>query len=384
MMKTAKVKSNAPRKTRAAAHSIAQKRSGQKGTMRFADDWTGPAADRRRFASNSSTDLSTFMRFDPTPLLSNRTAPLQTKTVIQRTTLQEVYDDIKDNLNLLGTFSSWIQDRAGDDLNDWQYLLSRMTLEEVKKTLELYGERIEGENIRNTRTLEDIIESGGLVEQMPGKQIDELMLSSPHIGDIIAKKQSQNISVKDQVVALDDAEFAERHWQEFLWENRHINFNEQQKQTLKLREAARVDRVDGFQANSDGKIYMRPTKMGLRVAIHEGVHKYGGVAFEAYLGHVLNEGATDYIAMLVCAQVGAEIAPQYYPLEKKLLLQVLKVLKITDEELFAAYFNDKLTGILDKLVDRIGPEYAITFRKAKTYNDAVQAFNDGQKAMQEK
>ncbi|WP_394984098.1 DUF4157 domain-containing protein [Cellvibrio sp.] len=302
------------------------------------------------------------------------TTTTNSNDVVQCVTLVEVFSTVKDDL----IFSDWIQARAGSKLEDWAYLLSRMSLDEVQKSLKFYAERTEGERERNSITIEDVIKSGGDLGELPDKQIDTLMLSSLHIGEIIAQKQSEGINVAGQVVALDDSAFAERHWEEFLFENRHLPLSPSEKATLKLREMARVDRVDGFQANSDGKIYMRPTKMGLRVGVHEGVHKYGGALFEALLGHVMNEGATDYIAMLVCAQVGAEIAPEYYPGEKKLLMDILRALKISDTQLFNAYFNNEVKSFVDALVDRIGAEHAVLFRKAKTVSEAVKSFNDGQ------
>ena len=310
--------------------------------------------------------------------------PAGAGNVVQRVTLKEAFNAFKSDLTQLATFSNWIQARAGDKLDDWVYLLSCLTLEQLEKTLALYAERAKGEEALKLLTIEDLINQGGDLGKPPDEQVDVLMLSSPHIGEFIAQRQAQGINVAGQVVALDDSAFAERHWQEFLHENQHLNMSPSQKATMKLREMAKVDRVDGFQANSDGKIYMRPTRMGLRVAVHEGVHKYGGHVFEELLGHPLNEGATDYIAILVCAQVGAEIAPEYYPTEKKLLIDLLSVLKISDQKLFAAYFNDEVAPFVNALVARIGAEHAVLFRKAKNSIEAAMAFNNGQKLVQSK
>jgi hypothetical protein len=301
-------------------------------------------------------------------------------TVVQRTTLQIVFAGLKDDASKLADFSNWITTRAGEKQDDWVYLLSRLTLEEVNASIALYQERVGAEQTRNSISIEDIINNPDLLPPSPpDREIDQLLLSSPQIGELIVGKQSVGVTVAGQVIALDDADFAERHWQEWLFANRHIPLTPDQKNTFKLREMARVDRVDGFQSVLDGKIYLRPTRMGIRIAIHEAVHKYSGAAFEALLGHLMNEGATDYIAMQVCAQIGAEIAPDYYPLEKKLLIAVMDALKILDSQLFSAYFNDALAPISNALVGKIGSAHAVIFRKAANYAEAVKAFNDGQR-----
>jgi hypothetical protein len=297
---------------------------------------------------------------------------------VQRVTLKELFDKL--SMTQLGLLSSWLTARAGEDTDAWDKLLAMMSEEEVLASMKLYGDRVEAE--RSQPTLEEVIESG-ISLAPPGKDIDKLMLGYPDIALLTAKRYSEGVKVEGEVVVLEDAAFAKKHWEDFQALNAHLLDGKSKDiiEHFRLLGASKIDRVDGFQSSVDGKIYMRPGKLGFRVAVHEAVHKYGGQVFEALLGHVLNEGATDYIALLVCAQIGAEIEVAYYQREKTLLMEILKALKVSDEELFAAYFLDKAEGIVKKLVERIGPEHAVRFRKAKTVGDAVKAFNEGQQRM---
>lgn len=317
-----------------------------------------------------------------TPLVAPHTIPSAAQTagaIAQRVSYKEVFDDLKADVHQLGLFSSWIEARAGKHAANQEYLLAQMSLAEVKGAIAAYAERTDKEKATASASIDDVIKDPSVGPQPPPDQeLDKLFLSSPHIGEIIGAKQKAGVSLAGEVIALNDAEFAQRHWEEFLFKNARLLTDPQIRLAFKLKEMARVDRVDGFQSDKDGKIYLRPTRMGMRIAIHEGVHKYGGQVFEALLGHPMNEGATDYIALVVCAQIGAEIAPEYYPQEKRLLIDVLKVLKIDDKKLFAAYFNDQVSPISDALVARIGAAHAVTFRKAKTASDAAKEFNAGQ------
>lgn len=329
---------------------------------------------------------ATAMQFKPperpsAPGQSNARLSLQTPdSIVQRVSYQEVFDDLKADVSQLALFGSWISARAGNHPSNQEYLLAQMSLAEVKGALAAYAERTGKEKATASVSIDDVIKDPSVGPQAPPDQeLDQLFLSSPHIGKIIGAKQKAGVNLAGQVVALNDAQFAQRHWEEFLYKNAHLLTDPQLRLAFKLKEMARVDRVDGFQSDKDGKIYLRPTRMGMRIAIHEGVHKYGGTAFEAFFGHQLNEGATDYIALLVCAQIGAEIAPEYYPGEKRLLIDVLKVLKIDDKQLFAAYFNDEVAPILNALVARIGAEHVVKFRKANSASDAAKEFNEGQK-----
>jgi ankyrin repeat protein len=335
--------------------------------------------------ATSSTSLQRRKRAaSPFPVFHELMHVVQQKggAVIQRTTLEEVIAECKDDIDTLETFASWIQDRAGDELLDQQFLLNQMSIQEVMESLRMYSRRRKEEAALNAITIEDIINSGGKMSGISDKEVQQMLLTSPQIGQIIAEKVAKGANLKGQIVALDDEAFAERYYQEILSDNQHLGQTADKQHLMKLIKSSKIDRVNGFQARSDGRIYLRSTLMEIRVVIHESIHKYSGEIFKDVLGHVMNEGATDYISMLVSAQVGAEIAPEYYTGEKKLLMDFLRVLDISDEQLFAAYFNDiGLVQIQDKIINKIGEVACVNFRKAKKSSAAVQIFNEGQKTM---
>ncbi len=297
--------------------------------------------------------------------------------VVQRVTLKEMFDELKADIDQLASFSSWLKARAGNDTANWDRLLETMSKEEVRSSAAEYSDRARSESVEPT--IDDICSGRMEMPKSPGVEIDKLLQDSPHVSEYIIEQVKSGKKVAGDVVVLKDAEFAKRHWEDWLHLNGHLLIGKSKDviETVRMREASKIDRVHGFQSDKDGKIYLRPNKVGFRIAVHEAVHKFGGAGFASALGHLMNEGATDYIAMLVCAQIGAEIETGYYSKEKKMLMEILGSLRVNDKELLDAYFRDD-PSFLNKLVSKIGPTATVEFRKAKTVTEAVGIYNKAQ------
>ncbi|HET6762770.1 MAG TPA: hypothetical protein VFH27_03835, partial [Longimicrobiaceae bacterium] len=208
------------------------------------------------------------------------------------------------------------------------------------------------------------------------REVEELVTKGLGASKVLAKVAAglDLRKLSGTVVALDDTAFAEAHFASFCALNPGKVSTAPAKAAAARREAQRVDRVEGFRSEVDGRIYVRKGAISRHLVVHESLHRLGGNKLEELLGHGLMEGATETIARLISTELDIPLEQSGYAIERQALGLLLKAADIDSQELVAAYFTENVAAFTRKLVAAAGLEGLKELRSSPNAMVAVNAW----------
>lgn len=172
----------------------------------------------------------------------------------------------------------------------------------------------------------------------------------------------------------DDATFARKHYKAGLAINPDIGLEKQWM--FGIVKGAQATLTQGFAHK--GKIHLRAGDAPMHVAIHELIHKLAPP--EQMLGPVLDEGFTEKIALMVCDEQGIKRDANYYPHERVVVDQFIKVHTLNEAAWMNCYFKQP-GQLLDKLRQAVGAE---NLKALVSYKDPVTWWTGGLLTLREK
>jgi hypothetical protein len=265
---------------------------------------------------------------------------------------------------LRNLFPVWLGKRmAGAKPSEKTTLLHHMGYDDLRSALEQYDAHLKGE-----------AQSEQAVDpRRVGAEVEEKILNSKTLGHAIAENYLRG-TIAENIVALDDDTFTEVYFRQDLERNQKIYAESGLNPRILL--AKKIDNVEGFQY--EDKMFIRRGNNSLATPIHEAMHQLGklmgGGEWKRQLGHPMEEGAAEMLALRICEEYKIEAKLEGYYNEYALLETIMEKCKISEETLIRAYLSGNPTEVVAAIIKVTGREGLDALTQNKDGYDAYNAW----------